>query len=64
MQKKKVVRMFSPLTARSWQAEERRSLNAPRHLSPLYGEKRLVDITVTAQESQMTVETHQAWPRI
>ena len=47
MKKKKVVRMLSPLTAWSWRAEERRSLKAPRHLSPLYGEKRLVDKTVT-----------------
>ena len=39
--------MFSPLTAWSWRAEERRSLNSPCHLSPLYGEKRLVDKTVT-----------------
>jgi len=39
--------MFSPLTAWSWRAEERRNLNALRHLSPLYGEKRFVDKTVT-----------------
>ena len=45
--KKKVVHMFSPLTVWSWRAEERRRLNAPRHWSPLYGEKRLVDKTVT-----------------
>ena len=47
MKKKKVVRMFSPLTAWSWRAEQRCSLNAPHHLSLLYGEKRLVDKTVT-----------------
>ena len=39
--------MFSPLTEWSWRAEERRNLNAPRHLSPLYEEKRCVDKTVT-----------------
>ena len=42
----KKINKTSPLTAWSWRAEERRSLNAPRHLSPLYGEKRFVDETV------------------